>query len=226
MSKLKLMMKNLHRGLSKGALLMESKTWPGTPEFALLLTIKMIWPTSDRDHSVVSPTRLLMGAYLGLGRVRCFKDLVSGVFLCSLFYQYEELSKRFVPEATNFLVAALLHLAPHPYERANVPGFFPILDFNLPACRTLRLSDTEIKSLNPSVPHLTRILTAPDENVAQNKVDVLGTVFVLLKDYAELWKDILALLELYGPILTILESIRDDCLSPGLLVSIFYSRVK
>lgn len=77
-AKLLLMHKNVKRGLSRGALDPESKTWPGVPELSLLRIIGLIWPTSDLNHAVGSPTRVLVDAYLGLGRVRSLRDLASG----------------------------------------------------------------------------------------------------------------------------------------------------
>jgi hypothetical protein len=38
-------------------------------------------------HAVVCSARYLMGAYLGLGRVRDLKDIASGLTLCSSFIQ-------------------------------------------------------------------------------------------------------------------------------------------
>jgi nucleolar protein 14 len=64
----------------------ESKTWPGLPELTLLRIIGILLPTSDLHHVVIPlmpPTRILMGSYLGLCRVRFFADLASGLFLCS-----------------------------------------------------------------------------------------------------------------------------------------------
>ena len=102
-SKLKLMQKNLVRGLSRGATSLESKTWPGIPELSLLLTISHVWPTSDMNHAVVNPARLLMGSFLGLCRVRSLQDLASGLFICTIFLKYESFSKRFIPEVPAFL---------------------------------------------------------------------------------------------------------------------------
>jgi nucleolar protein 14 len=73
--KLSLMYKNLKRGLSRGASHPEAKTWPGLPELSLLRLIGSVWSTSDLNHAVVSPTRVLMGAYLGLCRVRSWLTL-------------------------------------------------------------------------------------------------------------------------------------------------------
>lgn len=89
MGKLSLMHKNLMRGLSKGATSSDSKTWPGAAELGLLRVLGVVWSTSDMNHAVISPARILMGAYLGLGRIRSIADLTSGLFLCTLFLQVQ-----------------------------------------------------------------------------------------------------------------------------------------
>lgn len=81
------MQKNLSRGLSRGALLPDSKTFPGPAELALLRLIGLVWSTSDLAHPVVAPAMLLMGQYLAQSRVRSLEDVVSGLFLCTLFLQ-------------------------------------------------------------------------------------------------------------------------------------------
>ncbi|KAJ7893444.1 hypothetical protein B0H14DRAFT_891548 [Mycena olivaceomarginata] len=54
-------------------------------------------------------------------RVRSLADIASGLFLCTLALQFEvQLSKRLVPEAVNFAVNSVLHLAP--YGWADVRG--------------------------------------------------------------------------------------------------------
>src|SRR6202040_406684 len=124
--KLSLMHKNLKRGLSKGALDVGAKTWPGLAEISLFRIIGIIWPTSDMNHAVISPARLLMGAYLGLGRVRSLTDIASGLFLCTLYLQFEHLSRRFVPEVINCLINTVLHLCPHSFMNASsLSGSFP-----------------------------------------------------------------------------------------------------
>lgn len=81
------MQKNLVRGLSRGAQLPDSKTFPGPSELALLRLIGAIWSTSDLSHPVVTPAMLLIGQYLGQCRVRNLSDLASGLFLCTLVLQ-------------------------------------------------------------------------------------------------------------------------------------------
>jgi nucleolar protein 14 len=85
--KLHLMEGILRQGIAEGPMRAESKTFPGTSELALLRVIGSIWSTSDKRHPVAGPAQLLMGAYLELGRIRSLKDLASGLFLVTLFYQ-------------------------------------------------------------------------------------------------------------------------------------------
>ncbi|KAH9938114.1 nucleolar protein 14 [Fomitopsis serialis] len=211
-SKLNLMHKNLKRGLSRGATEPDAKTWPGLPELSLLRVISQIWPTSDKNHSVVSPARLLMGAYLGLARVRSLQDLTSGLFLCTLFLQYEQLSKRFVPEAINFLANATLHLAPHKFsERSAVPGCFPFPDFGSEHCPSFTLVGKKVKDATIKPPSLLRLLNANDFS-EQDKVDLLGLTLDLLGRFADIYKGLDGFIELYEPISELLTGVKSSSL--------------
>ena len=188
--KLKLIHKNLKRGLSRGALRLESKTWPGLPELSLLRIIGLIWSTSDLHHAVVSPARLIIGAYLGLCRVRSLQDIASGLFLTTLILQFEALSKRFVPEAVNFLTNGVLHLAPHQYEEVDgLPGSFPAPDFNSESCQGLRLDGKARKKLVMRKPDFNTLMSAEADD-EQAKADLLSLTFELLGKFADMYKGI------------------------------------
>lgn len=209
------MHKNLKRGLSRGALDAESKTWPGIPELSLLRIIGLLWPTSDLNHAVVSPTRVLIGAYLGLGRVRSLQDIASGLFLSTLFLQFESLSKRLVPEAINFLLNSVLHLAPHRYEDADaLPGSFPAPDFWSEKTGHLAMDVKARKSLVERKANLSVLMAADDGN-EQAKADLLSLAFSLLGQYADLYKALDGFIELYEPALLILENIETKYLFNG-----------
>ncbi|TFK94236.1 Nop14-like protein [Polyporus arcularius HHB13444] len=208
--KLTLMHKNLKRGLSKGALDPEAKTWPGIPELSLLRVIGQLWPTSDLNHPVISPARLLMGAYLGLGRIRSLQDIASGLFLCSLFLHYEKLSKRFVPEAINFLVNSVLHLAPHSYTSVDsLPGSFPVLDFRTSFTLPLVIDIKKAKKLSVNKPDMTRSL-CESRLSEQEKVDLLGLTFELLNRFADSYKGLDGFVELFTPLGEILASLKSS----------------
>lgn len=220
--KLSLMYKNLKRGLSWGASDVEARTWPGLPELSLLRVIGSMWSTSDLNHAVVSPTRVLMGAYLGLCRVRSLADIASGLFLCTLFLQFEALSKRLVPEAVNFLVNAVLHLAPHRYkELASLPGSFSSPDFRSELCRPLMIS---VKKRNALVIQRVNIgaLLSAEQPTEQAKTDLLGLSFDLLGRYAEMYKGLDGFIELYEPMTEVLRHIDQKHIIDGLQVSTYF----
>ena len=208
------MHKNLKRGLSLGPLHPEAKTWPGLPELTLLRVIGSTWSTSDLNHAVVSPTRILMGAYLGLGRVRCLSDIASGLFLCSLFLHFEALSNRLVPEAINFLINTVLHLAPHKYKTAaSLPGSFPSPDFQSEACRPLSLDRKTSTSIFPQKAHLGMLLSLDRCPTEQAKSDLLAVALDLLGRFAEMYKSLDGFIDLYEPILEIIRNVDANILA-------------
>ncbi|KAF7966808.1 hypothetical protein HWV62_36975 [Athelia sp. TMB] len=214
--KISLMHKNLKRGLSRGALDPEAKTWPGLPELSLLRVIGEVWPTSDMNHAVVTPARLLMGAYLGLGRVRSLVDVASGLFICTLFLQFEGLSKRLVPEAINFLVNTILHLCPNDFaDAAALPGTFPIPDFRSESCKTLVIKAKKSSNLAPQRPDLGALLRGVDLG-DQAKVDLLALSFELLARFADMYKSLDAFIELYQPVVDTLAHLRSSKLPKDL----------
>ena len=213
------MHKNLNRGLSQGALEPDSRTWPGTAELCLLRTIGVIWSSSDMSHPVVSPARLLMGAYLGLCRVRSLTDVTSGLFLSSIFLQYEDLSKRLVPEAVNFSINVVLHLAPTSFKNlASLPGSFPSPDFRSDLCLPLAIDIKKSRNFDVHTPNLPRLLT-DDHYTEQDKVDLLSLAFRLLDRFSEMYKSLDGFIELYEPVLEILTKLEITKLSKGVRVS-------
>ena len=216
MAKLVLMQKNLKRGLARGAHEGDSKTWPGLPELCLLRVIGIIWSTSDMNHHVVSPARLLMGAYLGLCRVRSLRDLASGLFLSTIFFQYEDFSKRLVPEVINFLANCVLHLAPTSFkDRRSIPGTFPVAGSHSPQHLGLTLDVKKAKTLVPKQPDLTQLLT--NETVdEQEKLNIFSAALGLLLKGGEMYKGLEGFLELYDPVCSILKAVDSNDL-PGAL---------
>jgi nucleolar protein 14 len=213
--KLVLMQKNLRLGLSKGATNPEAKTWPGLPELILVWVIGLIWSVSDLNHSVISPARLLMATYLGLCRVRSLSDISSGLFICTLWLEFEDYSKRFVPEVMTFLVNVLLHLAPHKIKDfASLSGSFPSPDFG--ACLGLRLDVKKARKLSPRTPDLPAVLLGTGGE--QTKVDLLGTCLALLERFSDQYKSLDGFLELCSPVQTVLVQLVVDHLPTVLQV--------
>ncbi|KAH9045291.1 Nop14-like protein [Lactarius pseudohatsudake] len=206
--KLVLMHKNLKRGLTRGA-----KTWPGLPELALLRILGALWPTSDMHHIVVSPARLLMGSYLGLCKIRSLADAASGLFLCTLFLQYESLSKRFVPEVINFLIGVVQSLSPR-RGASNESGksTFSSSSHNKRLCV---IDKGEAAKLTANRPDLVTVIG--DEQIStQVNVDLLSLAADLLVRFSELYKALDGFVELYSPVLEVLSDANSDVLCPTL----------
>ena len=213
--KLVLMQKNLRLGLSRGTTKPEVKTWPGLPELMLLRATGLIWSASDLNHPVIGPARLLMASYLGLCRVRNLSDICSGLFICTLWLQFEDYSKRFVPETVTFLANTLLHLSPHKVKDvASLPGSFPSPDFGTRP--ELRLDLKKAQKLSLGIADLPAILLGTGDE--QAKVDLLGTCLTLLERFADQYKSLGGFLELYSPVQDILAQLDADCLPRELRV--------
>lgn len=202
-----LMQKNLRLGLSKGATNPGVKTWPGLPELMLLRVTGLIWSTSDLSHSVISPARLLMASYLGLCRVRNLSDICSGLFICTLWLQFEDYSKRFVPEVVTFLVNTLLHLSPHKIDDvASLPGSFPSPDFGTRL--ELRVDVKEAQKLSFGIGDLPAILLGTGGE--QAKIDLLGTCITLLERFADQYKSLDGFSELFSPVEVVFAQLDID----------------
>ncbi|KAG8715845.1 nucleolar complex protein 14 [Ceratobasidium sp. 423] len=211
-SKLTLMQKNLARGLAHGASSAEARTWPGAPELALLRLVGVIWSTSDLNHAVGTPAMLLIGQYLAQARVRNLRDIASGLFLCTLVLQYESYSKRFVPEAVNFLANSCLYLAPHKFTSTSLPGWFP-------AASLESLSGLKLKSsskLTPNTPNLSTLLNIEGNGEPQDKLDLLALVFMLLTKFAQMYASLSGFVELFEPVKRVLEGLGMGKQSPEL----------
>jgi nucleolar protein 14 len=222
--KLVLMHKNLKRGLNRGAAEDDAKTWPGLPELVFLRILGALWPTSDMRHVVVSPARLLMGSYLGLCKIRSFADAASGLFLCTLFLQFENRSKRLVPEAINFLIDVIRCLSlprrddstgsvrSTPLSRRHEIGQLCII--NTGGARTMSVNQ----------PHLVTVMDGK-ESSTQTNVDLLGLAVDLLARFSEPYKALEGFVELYEPVLETLHNIDVGFLSPMLQVRIQFISV-
>lgn len=213
--KLVLMQKNLRLGLSRGATNPDAKTWPGLPELTMLRVMGVIWSASDLNHPVIGPARLLMASYLGLCRVRDLSDICSGLFICTLWLQFEDYSKRFVPEVVTFLANALLQLSPHKTKDVgSPPGSFPSPD--LGTHPELRLDAKKARKLSLGAADLPTILLGAGGD--QVKVDLLGTCLVLLERFADQYKSLDGFLELFSPVRDILTQLDVDHLPEALRV--------
>ncbi|OCF35452.1 nucleolar protein 14 [Kwoniella heveanensis BCC8398] len=210
--KLKLMQKNLTRGLARGPSREDSKTFPRCPELVLLRLIGSIWSTSDFSHPVVAPAVLLMGQYLAQSRIRSVTDLASGLYLSSLLAQYESLSNRLVPEAVNFIASAILTLLP------RKKGFE--INSTYPDSKAVG-ADLFVSPTATAVPSQPVNLPAAlsltgEDDVGQTKADLLAVAFSLAQTFTTMYASSDAFVEMMSPVAKVLEGCRVSKLSQEL----------
>nr|CAD7454804.1 unnamed protein product [Timema tahoe] len=79
------------------------KTFPDLDTLIFFKLVSLLFPTSDFRHQVVTPALVFMGQLLSQCRVKTKADIAKGLFICTLFLEYTDLSKRFSPAAVSFL---------------------------------------------------------------------------------------------------------------------------
>lgn len=80
-----------------------TKKVPDLDTLIFFKLISLLYPTSDFRHPVTTPCLIFMTEILSLSRFRDAYSVSRGFFIVSLILEYIFLSKRYVPEALNFL---------------------------------------------------------------------------------------------------------------------------
>ncbi|KAJ1033240.1 hypothetical protein NDA13_001237 [Ustilago tritici] len=218
--KLALMQRNLSRGLAKGPIEADARTWPRLPELTMLRLVGSVWPTSDKQHNVTTPLALLIAQYLGHARIRSVSDLASGLFLCSLVVSNEKESKRLFPEALNFLFSAVAILAPLGGEKKQREGLakvravaeeygIPTPDVNAHHTRHLRLSGEDSVEQAQEAVDLPSLITSKstDDSALQQQQSstLLSVALSLISNFSELYNGSTSYVELFTPFSTLLS---------------------
>ncbi|KAK8083490.1 Nop14-like family protein [Apiospora saccharicola] len=124
-------------------------------------------------------------------------DLAKGVYLSILILQYQQVSKRYMPELINFNLNTLLALAPQ--SRKNVP--FPIHE--LPGgLRVNNCQSVEVRKLN-CYDCVESERSAKDQNIF--KIAIIDSTIKVLEAAATLWADKSSFLETFEPFKQLLE---------------------
>lgn len=169
-------------------------------DLVLLTAIGTTFPTSDHFHQVVTPAMLAVARYLGQKIPQALSDYATGAYLSILALQYQQFSKRYVPELMNFCLNTLCSLAHEkPQEKL---GFFPVHE---PAAgiRIKGASKTTVRRLTCGDCQQKQSLSPAEE--ASVKVAILSTTAAILKAAAKTWHRLPAFQETFHPALLVLQ---------------------
>ncbi|XP_039760632.1 nucleolar protein 14 homolog [Pararge aegeria] len=79
------------------------KRVPNLDTLVFFKLVSLLYPTSDFRHPVTTPSLIFMTEILAFSRFRDAYSVSRGFFIVSIILEYTVMSKRFVPEALNFL---------------------------------------------------------------------------------------------------------------------------
>lgn len=177
-----------------------AKTRPLDPNLGDLIiytAIGTVFPPSDHFHQVVTPAQLEIARFLGQKMPKQLSDLAKGVYLSILILQYQQVSKRYMPELINFNLNTLLALAPQSMK--NVP--FPVHE--LPGgLRVNNCQSVEVRRLN-CYDCVESERSAKDQNTF--KIAIIDSTIKVLEAAATLWAGKASFLETFEPFKQLLE---------------------
>ncbi|KAK0380446.1 Nop14-like family protein [Colletotrichum limetticola] len=166
-------------------------------DLTLLTAIGSTFPTSDHFHQVATPAMLTIGRYLGGKISQTLSDYATGIYLSTLAVQYQQFSKRYVPEVMSFSLNTLCALAPSAISKLS--GNFPLHE---PAAdiRVANARKTELRQLSPADCAKLEVSGAEAES---KKIALLSTTLQLLGAAADTWTGKPAFNETFQPALDI-----------------------
>ncbi|KAI1447990.1 Nop14-like protein [Annulohypoxylon stygium] len=165
---------------------------PNLGDLVVLSAIGTIFPTSDHFHQVATPAGLLIAR--NLEKVpKKITDYAQGAYLSTLALQYQQVSKRYVPEVMNFCLNTLYALAPE--KATEILNYFPIHE-PTPGTRISNAKSVAVKKLSPT--DCTKDEITDDEAVS-TKVAIISTTIQLLDAAADLYSGKAAFFETFEP---------------------------
>ncbi|OTB08836.1 hypothetical protein M426DRAFT_18905 [Hypoxylon sp. CI-4A] len=165
---------------------------PNFGDLVLLTAIGTIFPTSDHFHQVATPAGLLISR--NLEKVpKQITDFTQGSYLSTLGLQYQQVSKRYVPEVMNFCLNTLCALAPE--KATGFLGYFPIHE-PMTGTRIANAKSVTVRKLTPADCIRDDL---SDEDAASTKVAILANTTQLLDAAADLFSGKSAFFETFEP---------------------------
>ncbi|XP_041369005.1 nucleolar protein 14-like [Gigantopelta aegis] len=181
----------------------------GLDTLLYLKLVSVLFPTSDFRHPVTTPAMLLIGQLLAQCPVKTERDVASGLFLCSLCLQYVWLSKRYFPEAINFLHGVLFLAAEKKANKIErvVPPFKPVgTGVNLLLVTSEESKNCELKLFNVAEV-FDSDLTEDELSTDNFRVNAVNSCVHLLQEFSTLYADLPSYTEIFLPVIEICKQL-------------------
>lgn len=179
-------------------------------DLLLLTAAGTIFPTSDHFHQVITPAMLTIGRYLGQNVPHKTSDYVTGTYLSILALQYQQFSKRFVPEVFNFCLNTLCSLSPSASGKqlGNFPQHEPAAGNRIQRATSVPVRKLTFADIVANNVDRTAVLST--------KVAVVSSSLDIADTAADLWTGQGAFLETFEPVQNVLHHLSGKSNRPHL----------
>ncbi|KAK6185807.1 hypothetical protein SNE40_007956 [Patella caerulea] len=184
----------------------------GLDTLLMLKVVSIIFPTSDFQHKVTTPSLLFMAQMLGQTPVNSERDIIYGLYICNLCLEFIGMSKRFIPEVISFLHGLLFLAAKKNAKQLEkvFPPFKPVGDnINLLNMKPPNISKLKVGKLNGCV-LLASSATRDSLNNNQIRLNAVSTTVELLLEYANLFTDLPAFKDIFSPVVNMCCKLPKD----------------
>ncbi|KAI9266971.1 nucleolar protein 14 [Sporodiniella umbellata] len=175
---------------------------PDVEDLIALRHIGQIFSTSDLQHSISTPAHLFICHALAQGRIQTELDMGRGLFLTQILYEYQRVSKRYAPEALNFLYKNLVLLAPEGVLGEDIPGYFP-----LDKTSGLGVEESEGQGLE-TVPGLLLEDLSTENEQGQDRLSLVQASLRQLEKYLQLYASTPAFKEVFEGLLLLVQRLK------------------
>ncbi|KAJ7333628.1 nucleolar complex protein 14 [Desmophyllum pertusum] len=171
----------------------------GISELLYLRIVSMLFSTSDFKHAVCTPAMVLLTQVLAQSPVRCMRDVLRGLFTCDLFFEYISLSKRFVPEAVNFL-CGILFLASK--KEGHTPQLVLPFKHSSKWRDLLKLQSDSSSMIVKPLPLTTTLGESTEDELTKDEIRVnsLSHCLSILHKFVDVYQDVPAGFEIFAPV--------------------------
>ncbi|KAJ2005963.1 nucleolar complex protein 14 [Coemansia thaxteri] len=197
-------------------------------DVALMRVFASVFSASDRYHAVITPMLVVIGQFLSQHTFTTLRDVSCGLVLLGVVHETQRLSRRLVPEALNFLYAAMAASVCRAADAADWDdGQYPLSKRQREALSTLLHIGVAEKCKNVSTPQPVQwswLLGQPGSGgerpnstavaavvvvTADIKYGILRACLMLSRRFADCYEAHPAFIETFGPLQALLGKIAE-----------------
>lgn len=178
------------------------KSYPKLDTIVFFKFVSSLFPTSDFRHPVVTPCYIFLHHILSQCKIKNRADIMSGLYLVTLTYDYQRISKRFLPAALNFL-KGICYLG---IKKSLIDNSRPIPPFKKKDELLVFSSKIESNSSDKLKPTDFLVPDIDDEF----KVRAINTAVGLIKDFILLFEELVGVQYLIDSFESLLSKLSDE----------------